>query len=156
MITTTDRTSLSKTFHVLLGKAGIDHHGKLTLLGKYGAVSSKDISIDELSEICNGLEIYVRTLNEQNHIPNPDQKEMDIWRKRVIAVISAYIKFVGKEYENTTAKMNAIKGIACRASGHSPFNDIPKAALRDVYNAFVKTNKVMERSFHEMERMFHE
>ena len=58
-------------------------------------------------------------------------------RKRVMAAIGGYLKATGKESNATV-----IKGIACRATGHTDFNKIPRERLRNLVAAF--NNKVKD------------
>lgn len=59
---------------------------------------------------------------------------MDVWRKRLMAAVAAYLK--SKNYEPTPDR---IKATACRAAGMPNadcFNQIPLDRLRGLYNAF--------------------
>ena len=66
----------------------------------------------------------------------------DVWRKRLMAAIAAYLK--AKNYEPTPDR---IKATACRAAGMPNaqcFNHIPTDRLRSLYNAFCNRNRDME------------
>jgi hypothetical protein len=67
------------------------------------------------------------------------RKELDKWRKRLIASIFAWRKSLCCP----TTDMNLVKAIACRAAeipeGYAlsvRFNSIPEEKLRSLYNAF--------------------
>ena len=67
-----------------------------------------------------------------------NKKKLDTQRKRLIASIFAWRASLG-----TTADMNLVKAIACRAAevpeGYAlsvRFNSIPEEKLRSLYNAF--------------------
>lgn len=112
---------LLKKFYVLLGKAGIGNEGKEAILHSYGVESSKELSAHDLMDICNRLEMEA----------DPELKELDKHRKRLIAVIFGYFKASGKQ---TT--MNEVKAVACRAAKCQTFNTIGKDRLISLYNAF--------------------
>lgn len=66
---------------------------------------------------------------------------LDVWRKRLMAAVGAYLRAFG--YSESAA---AIKTIACRAAGMPNadcFNQIPLERLRGLYNAF--RNQVRDR-----------
>lgn len=66
---------------------------------------------------------------------------MDVWRKRLMAAVGAYLRAF-----NYTENPAAIKAIACRAAGMPNadcFNQIPLDRLRGLYNAF--RNAVRDR-----------
>jgi hypothetical protein len=119
-------TGLIKRFHAMMGKAGVDQENKLVILAQYGVDSSKDLTISQLSEICNALDRQLK----------PQAGEMDMWRKKVIGVIGSWLKKLNKEND-----MPAIRGIACRATGNSNFNAIPKERLISLYYAFRNKSK---------------
>jgi GH18 family chitinase len=120
------QTGLLKKFHTLLNKAGLGTDEKQVILSQYGVESSRDLSVTELVEICERLDINA-TL---------EQTENDRWRKRVIAAIGGWLRMLSKN-ENA----HVIKGIACRATGHRNFNDIPVDRLRNIYYAFQKKQR---------------
>jgi len=67
---------------------------------------------------------------------------MDVWRKRLMAAVGAYLRAF-----NYTENPAAIKAIACRAAGMPNadcFNHIPADRLRSLYNAFCQRNRDME------------
>ena len=67
---------------------------------------------------------------------------MDVWRKRLMAAVGAYLK--SKNYEPTPDR---IKATACRAAGMPNaqcFNHIPADRLRSLYNAFCQRNRDMK------------
>lgn len=119
---------LVKKFHILLGLAGLDNESKLDILAQYGVTTSKDLSVHHLVDICDKLEKLVY----------PDVKEMDKWRKRLIASIDAWLQSMSKE-----RNLSIIKAIAVRAAGweNKQFNAIPLERLRSLYYAFVKKTK---------------
>ena len=133
-----------KKFHTLLGKVGGGQDRKEAILQSYGVVSSKDLSVNELLEICDMLTMDA----------NPKLKELDTWRKRVIASISAYHKttevdIFQKSDEECTAferdqRIRYAKGTAKNASGGKDFNEIPLEQLREIYNNFLKKRKYAE------------
>lgn len=118
----TQKNHLVKKFHILLGKAGVDNEGKLSMLASYGVQSSKDLNVYELTELCGKLDLMV----------NPVLKEADVWRKRVIAAIGKYLETIGRDRND----LAVIMAIACRAAKAEDFNHIPLDRLRSIYNAF--------------------
>lgn len=126
---------LSK-FHTLCTKASVSADNKQIIIAGYGHVSSKDMTDEQLKDACYKLQLQL----------DPKMAELDKWRKRVFAAIGGYLRFSGKDQSPAL-----IKRIACRATEHDNFNDIPVDRLRNIYNAFSKRQKDEERSWKVME-----
>lgn len=126
------QTSLFKKFHILCGKAGIEDYEKRELIRSYGAESSKTLSIEDLSSLCDLIQ-YKLNLKAQ---------EEDKWRKRVIAAICGYID---SNSIQTTDKVKYAKSIATKASSVKDFNDIPIHKLQLLYNMFLKSNSLSQK-----------
>ena len=62
---------------------------------------------------------------------------MDKLRKRVMAAVGSYLRKTGRKSNATV-----IKAIACRATGHTDFNKIPRERLRNLIGLF--NNKVKD------------
>ncbi|HBL73853.1 MAG: hypothetical protein A2W90_14520 [Bacteroidetes bacterium GWF2_42_66] len=120
------QTWLLRRFHTLCTRIGMEDYEKRTMIESYGVSSSRDLNCVQLDELIKKLEI----------IANPALADMDKWRKRVMAAIGGWMKITGHE---TNAVL--IKSIACRATGHKSFNDIPRERLINVYYAFLKKQK---------------
>jgi len=118
------KVKLVRKFHALLAQNGMGQDAKEALLIAYDVDSTKDLSVESLGRICEGLE-----------------QEPNKWRKRVMAAIGGWLGSQGRE-----SNAQIIKAIACRASGYSYFNSIPVSRLRDIYNEFNKKQKVAKRS----------
>ena len=122
-------TGLVKKFHTLLSRYGIDNDTKLSILHQYNVTSSVYLDIPELIEVCGLIE----TAN------NPALKELDVWRKRLMAATGSWLRSM-----NRVDNGNIIKGIACRAAKRDNFNDIPVEQLRNLYYAFTKKKKDLQ------------
>lgn len=122
------QAGLIKKFHTLLRAAGMDDEDKETILHNYGVKSSKELSISDLTIICDKL--YAMS--------NPKLMELNKLRKRVMASVGGYLREMG--YNEGS---DVIKKIACRASQCKEFNDIPAEKLRALYNAFNHYKKAM-------------
>lgn len=123
------QVGLIKKFHTLMNKVGMDAFDKECILADCGVKSTKDLSIEQLIKICDRLDTMA----------NPHLMELDKLRKRVIASIGDYLRTMGYKED-----INAIKSVACRASGSQRFNEIPTEKLRALYNAFNHYKKVMK------------
>lgn len=88
----------------------------------YGVKHMNELSCSELLEIINKLD-----------------GEANLWRRRVMAAIGAYLRRYLYN-ENT----EIIKAIACRATGYKEFNYIPISRLRSLYNEFRNQNNIAE------------
>lgn len=122
---------LLKRLHTLLGRLGFDKEAKRDmLLSNYGVTSSADLTSKQLAELCDRLESQL----------NPQKKELDRGRKRLIAAIGGWLTKLGREND-----IRQIKAIACRAAESKSFNDIPLERLRSLYSAF--TNKQKDLKF---------
>lgn len=118
-----------KKFHTLCGVLGLTDAEKRAIVESYGVESSRDMDTHDLINVCGKLSAQA---NEKT-----GAGEMDKLRKRVMAAIGSYLKATGKESNATV-----IKGIACRATGHTDFNKIPRERLRNLVAAF--NNKVKD------------
>ena len=118
-----------KKFHTLCSVLGLTDAEKRTIVESYGVESSRDMDTHDLINVCGKLSAQA---NEKT-----GAGEMDKLRKRVMAAIGSYLKTTGKESNATV-----IKGIACRATGHTDFNKIPRERLRNLVGAF--NNKVKD------------
>ena len=121
-----EKQRLVKRFHTLLGKASIDNYGKAEILSSYGVESTKDLSVNQLFEVCDNIDMMC----------NPAYRKMNTLRRRVMAAIGAYLRAIGEESNG-----NKIKAIACRAAQVEDFNKIPADRLQSLYNAFKNRNK---------------
>ncbi|WP_320053947.1 phage protein GemA/Gp16 family protein [uncultured Acetobacteroides sp.] len=118
---------LIKRLHTLFGRLGFDKESKREMLFEnYGVTSSTDLTSKQLAELCDKLECEL----------NPQKRELDKYRKRVIAAIGGWLTAMGREND-----IKLIKSIACRAAETKAFNDIPLERLRSIYNAFIKKQK---------------
>ncbi len=118
-----------KKFHTLCSVLGLTDAEKRAIVESYGVESSRDMDTHDLINVCGKLSAQA---NEKT-----GAGEMDKLRKRVMAAIGDYLKATGKESNATV-----IKGIACRATGHTDFNKIPRERLRNLVAAF--NNKVKD------------
>lgn len=118
-----------KKFHTLCSVLGLTEAEKRAIVESYGVESSRDMDTHDLISVCGKLSAQA---NEKT-----GAGEMDKLRKRVMAAIGDYLKATGKESNATV-----IKGIACRATGHTDFNKIPRERLRNLVAAF--NNKVKD------------
>lgn len=115
------KTALLKRFHALCAMNGLGADEKQLIVRSYGHTSSKELSERELEEILHTMQ------GKRSTAPS----EADTWRKRVMAAIGAWLRTSGRE-----ESAHEIKAIACRATGHRDFNDIPISRLRNVYYEF--------------------
>jgi hypothetical protein len=146
-LTFTDKqkNGLIKKFHTLLGRAGVNKSGKEAILWRCGVEHTNDLSITQLIEECDALEKEM----------NPQLKELDRWRKKLIACISDYhramaVDIFQKEYKYCTPdekerRSNYAKGTASNAAEGKEFNQISLKQLHSLYNAFLKSKKDLER-----------
>lgn len=119
---------LLKKFHTLCSVLGMSEDQKSTLLQSWGVESSRDLSQHQLIDICAKLSEQV------NH--KDGTASLDKMRKRLIAAIGCWLRETSQEQN-----ISKIKGIACRASGYSDFNKIPRERLRNLIAAFNNKTK---------------
>lgn len=118
-----------KKFHTLCSVLGLTEAEKRAIVESYGVESSRDMDTHDLINVCGKL-------SEQANAKT-GTGDMDKLRKRVMAAVGGYLKTTGKESNATV-----IKGIACRATGYTDFNKIPRERLRNLVAAF--NNKVKD------------
>lgn len=118
-----------KKFHTLCHVLGLTDDEKRTIVESCGVESSRDMDTHDLIDVC------ARLAEQANQ--KTDTADLDKLRKRVMAAIGNYLRTVGKE-----SNASIIKGIACRATGYTDFNKIPRERLRNLVGAF--NNKVKD------------
>jgi hypothetical protein len=116
-----------KKYHTLCGKLRLDDETRRGMLWRsYGVTSSAEM---KYSQLLDAVAVLERELN-------PEQEEMDKWRKRLIKSIDTWLTLTGKE-----KNISIVKAIACRAAKRTNFNEIPKEQLRSLYAAFTGAQK---------------
>lgn len=118
-----------RKFHTLCSKLGLTDEEKRAIVESYNVGSSRDIDTHDLIDICARLS---DDLNKKS-----GSGDVDKLRKRAMAAIGGYLRAIGKE-----SNASIIKGIACRATGHTDFNKIPRERLRNLIALF--NNKVKD------------
>lgn len=121
--------NILKKFHTLCSVLGLTEAEKRAIVESYGAESSRDMDTHDLINVCGKLSQQVDARKGAG--------DMDKLRKRVMAAIGGYLKAT---HQASNAAL--IKGIACRATGHTDFNKIPRERLRNLVAAF--NNKVKD------------
>lgn len=120
---------LLKKFHTLCSVLGLSAEEKATIAESYGVESSRDIDTHDLVNICAKLSAQANQKQGTG--------DMDKLRKRAMAAIGQYLTKSGRKSNATM-----IKAIACRATGHTEFNKIPRERLRNIIALF--NNKVKD------------
>lgn len=117
-----------RKFHTLCSLLGLTEAEKRAIVESFGVGSSADIDTHDLIDVCASL---------SRQLEGGRGDELDKLRKRAMAAIGGYLKATGRESSATV-----IKGIACRATGHTDFNRIPRERLRNLVGLF--NNKVKD------------
>lgn len=120
---------LLKKFHTLCSVLGLSAEEKAAIAESYGVESSRDIDTHDLVNICAKLSAQANQKQGTG--------DMDKLRKRAMAAIGQYLTKSGRKSNATM-----IKAIACRATGHTEFNKIPRERLRNIIALF--NNKVKD------------
>lgn len=120
---------LLKKFHTLCSVLGLSAEEKAAIAESYGVESSRDIDTHDLVNICAKLSAQANQKQGTG--------DMDKLRKRAMAAIGQYLTKSGRKSNATV-----IKAIACRATGHTEFNKIPRERLRNIIALF--NNKVKD------------
>lgn len=123
-----DQKTYIKRFKTLLGAGKIDRNAELGMLSAYGVESCKDLTIYELIELCQKVELQV----------NPELAKMDKLRKNVLASIGGWLELTGKPGMSWDYK----KSIACRSAKVDNFNRIGESTLHDIIGEFNRKQKV--------------
>lgn len=116
-------------------KQGIDDETRAELAYQFSTCRTTHIGELKSTE---AAELIGRLKQNQNSTDT----SMDVWRKRLMAAVGAYLRAF-----NYTENPAAIKAIACRAAGMPNadcFNQIPADRLRSLYNAFCQRNRDMK------------
>ena len=100
-----------------------------------------ELTDSEYASLCDWIR---KTYGVRKRIVNPDDEEIDRWRKRVIAVICDWISDT-----ECRSKVSYAKSIACqscrdpeRKEKDKSFNELTEFELQTVYNIFLKKNKI--------------
>lgn len=119
---------LLKKFHTLCSVLGLTDDQKKDILSSWGVESSRDLTQHQLIDICAKLSEQV------NH--KDGTASLDKLRKQVIAAIGSWLRETCQ-----SQGISKIKGIACRATGYSEFNKIPRERLRNLIATFNNKTK---------------
>lgn len=122
---------LIKKYHTLCGLLGLTDDERMSILLAYGVESSRDMDTHDLIDVCGKLS------NDLERRKGRGGDELSKLRKRAMAAIGGWMKATGRHSDS-----NIIKGIACRATGYTEFNKIPRERLRNLVYAF--NNKVKD------------
>lgn len=117
-----------RKFHTLCSLLGLTDAEKRAIVESFGVESSADMDTHALIDVCASL---------SKQLDGGRGDRLDKLRKRAMAAIGGYLRATGRESSATV-----IKGIACRATGHTDFNRIPRERLRNLVAAF--NNKVKD------------
>lgn len=117
------KNRLIKKYHILIGKVGMSENEKQTLLEQWNVTSSKDMTIDQLLQLCNLLEKFT----------SPEESELAKWQKWARDMVKSYGKSLGMTYSDEYAE-----AIICRSTGKKSFGSVTKNRLVGIYNQFKK------------------
>jgi hypothetical protein len=121
---TDNKTKLVRLYHTICTVSHTTEAQQRRIKDSYGVKHISDLPEEKIQNV----------INEISRIPN-------MWRRRVIASIGGWLRITGKQ-EN----IKIIKAIACNASKHDDFNEIPVSRLRDLYNEFLQKQKISFKS----------
>lgn len=133
------RKSLLRKYHWVCSELGLSKEEKDAIKEGLGVKSSRNFSIDQLKQLIDRLQ------SGKDYSQSYDP-EGDLWRKRVIAAIGAWLRIA-----NRTETPEVIKAIACRATRYENFNKIPVSRLRDIYYGFSRKAKTTKGTLEVMD-----
>lgn len=113
---------LLRQYHAMCRVLGIGPDERKAIQESYGVKSSAELTDSQLLDLIARIE-----------------GDADRWRKRVMAVIGAYLRRIN--YPESAA---TIKAVACRAAGYDNINQIPVSRLREIYYEFLRRNRTAE------------
>jgi hypothetical protein len=125
------RTRNYRKFYALL--AQMPGANKEDLVTQF--TGSRTDSLEEMKD----TEYYLMLVAMEHSIASVKGRyaEHNLWRKRVMAAIGAWLR--GRNMPETADR---IKAIACRAAKADSFNDIPLSKLRALYEEWRRKEKV--------------
>lgn len=127
-----DRSRLTAHYHLLCNSLGMSEDVRRNMLfSNYGVHSSSELSNEDLQMLVGRL-VAVESKHRQERMQASGASDADVnlWRKRVIACLCAYLQARGYR-----ADVKAAIAVAERAGG-KPFNTMTRTQLAKVYNAF--------------------
>jgi hypothetical protein len=133
MKTTTSayKKALLRKYHTVCRDLGVTESEKIAIKESFGVNSSRNLSEIQLTQLID------RLVKGQDLSKTQKTKE-DLWRKRTMAAVGAWLRMMNK-----TEGADTVKAIICRASGYTNFNKIPISKLRSVYYEFVQKSKTI-------------
>lgn len=145
---TTDAMTNHRQYYAIATKLGLDTDTRAAIIAQYTngkTTSLKVMAADHRPAYCEMLAGMQAMLSETKPAKTTDSDELDRWRKRCIAAISAWLDSTGCKPIN---RMAYIRETACRSAGKdgANFNTLTASQLRNVYNAFCRQNEAMERA----------
>lgn len=115
-------------YHTLCSKLGMSVREKREMLeSNFGVTSSKELHEDELKILCNNLE---------STSPKKYKDELDQDRKRLIAALFSYLRFIGY-----SPNIDYVKEVARKAAKVKTFNSISPNKLKQLYRIFGEMKK---------------
>lgn len=123
------KKALLRKYHTVCRDLGITEQEKEAIKESFGVNSSRSLSENQLINLIDRL---VKGADQTK----THKSQGDLWRKRTMAAVGAWLRIMNK-----TEDADTLKAIICRASGFSNFNRIPIGKLRSVYYEFVQKSK---------------
>lgn len=127
-----DRSRLTAHYHLLCNSLGMSEDVRRNMLfSNYGVHSSSELSDEDLQMLVGRL-VAVESKHRQERMQASGASDADVnlWRKRVIACLCAYLQARGYK-----ADVKAAIAVAERAGG-KVFAELSQKELAKVYNTF--------------------
>ena len=122
------KKALLRKYHTVCRDLGITEQEKEAIKESFCVQSSRSLSENQLIDrLVKGAD-QTKTRKSQG----------DLWRKRTMAAVGAWLRMMNK-----TEDADTLKAIICRASGYDNFNRIPVGKLRSIYYEFVQKSKTI-------------
>lgn len=123
------KKALLRKYHTICRDLGITESEKEAIKESFGVQSSRCLSETQLISLIDRL---VKGADQTK----TKKSQGDLWRKRTMAAVGAWLRLMNK-----TEDADTLKAIICRAAMYDNFNRIPVGKLRSVYYEFVQKSK---------------
>lgn len=141
------RQQYIKELHILFNRCNINNEGKLSVYAGYGVGSSREMSLLQLSELCEKLHAL---LQKDGKEPAPNSCTTPLKKAQTCCKVAIGKLLAAQGRIPTTGwgivEWDMVQRVACRAARVEHFDHIPLSKLRGITYEFNKQREAIENS----------
>ena len=141
------RQQYIKELHILFNRCNINNEGKLSVYAGYGVGSSREMSLTQLSELCEKLHALLQRDGKEaapGIRTTPLKKAQTCCKAAVGKLLAAQGRIPAAGWG--IVEWDMIQRVACRAARVEHFDHIPLSKLRGITYEFNKQREAIENS----------